>query len=129
MGGGRYDGLVKELGGPELPAVGFACGMERLILAMQAETSARRVDVFVIAAQPESKTQAEEYLYRLRAAGITAEMDFQDRSMKALMKTAARLNARYALIAGAEGTLTVRDMEKSEQNSTTIDMFIGMITP
>ncbi len=131
MGGGRYDNLVRELGGPDLPAVGYACGMERLILAMQAAGTPgsvqRAVQVYVIASQSEVKPEAADYLYALREKGFSAEMDFQDRSMKAQMKSAARTNSRYALIVEPEGMVTVRDMVKSEQSAMTFDAFLRMI--
>jgi histidyl-tRNA synthetase len=131
MGGGRYDNLVRELGGPDLPSVGFACGMERLILAMQSAgtpgTAERRIQVYVIASQTEVKPAALKYLYALREKGISAEMDFQDRSMKAMMKSAARTNSRFALIVEPECMTTVRDMEKSEQSVMTFEAFLRMV--
>lgn len=133
MGGGRYDNLVRELGGPDLPSVGYACGVERLILAMRAagipETIPRRVRVYVIVSRPETKSAATAYLYALRKKGISAEMDFQDRSMKAQMKSAARINSRYALIVESDDMVTVRDMEKSSQTAMTFDSFLQTIQP
>jgi histidyl-tRNA synthetase len=130
MGGGRYDTLVRELGGADLPAVGFACGIERLILAMQTSSPAVTEQpsrmVYLIASHPEVRDRTVEYLYRLRSLGNPAEMDYLDRSMKAQMKTAARLNARYTLIVEQE-TVTVRDMEKSEQESMTFENFLEKV--
>lgn len=132
MGGGRYDSLVGELGGPPLPAVGFACGIERLILAMKegAATDANfhRSPVYLIAASPETLERTLGCLSAIRAAGFAAEMDYLGRSMKAQMKSAARLGARHVLII-EENTdaVTVRDMERSEQNSMTFQQFLADI--
>lgn len=132
MGGGRYDNLVRELGGQDLPSVGFACGVERLILAMQAAGSDRTVErarpVYVIASRPEVRGRAVEYLYRIRERGYPAEMDYLDRSMKAQMKSAARVEARYVVIVESEPDMvTVRDMEKSEQQTATFGDFLEIL--
>ncbi|MDP2984163.1 MAG: histidine--tRNA ligase [Candidatus Latescibacter sp.] len=132
MGGGRYDNLVKELGGPDMPAVGFACGMERLILAIQAAGVAavekKSIPVFIATTRPEHRLTAVTYLSTLRNLGYAADMDYLDRSLKAQMKTASRLQARYVLIVESDGDLvTVRDMELSEQKSMTFEEFIQRV--
>lgn len=129
MGGGRYDNLVHELGGANLPSVGFACGVERLILAMLAAGSDRSAErarpVYIIASGPDVKPRAADYLYRLRQRGVPSEMDYLDRSMKAQMKSAARVEARYVVIVEADPDMvTVRDMEKSEQRTVTFERFL-----
>jgi len=133
MGGGRYDNLVKELGGPDMPAVGFACGVERLILAVQAAGAVsgqkKPVPVFIATTGPEHRLAAVSYLSKLRNLGYYTEMDYLDRSLKSQMKTASRLQARYVLIVeSAGGRLTVRDMELSEQKSITFDEFMKIVT-
>ena len=132
MGGGRYDRLVKELGGPDLPAVGFAAGMERLILAMQAAGSAPdgsgRIDVYVVAPGDDVRGRAFGYVEELRNDGVVAEMDYAGRSMKAQMKSASRLGARWAVIVEPDDDrITARDMEASGQQELTFDGFREML--
>ncbi len=132
MGGGRYDNLVRELGGADLPSVGFACGMERLILAVQTARGEcviqRERPVYIIASQPEVRQRAVDCLYRVRELGCPAEMDYLGRSMKAQMKTAGRIEARYVVIVEPEpGMVTVRDMEKSEQQTGPFESFLDRI--
>jgi histidyl-tRNA synthetase len=115
-GGGRYDGLVEALGGPPTPGVGFGSGIERTLLAADAEgvTDAPdpAVDVFVI--DVAGGDSARDLTVQLRRAGIGADRAFDARSMKAQMKTADRSGAAYVLIVGedelANGTVTVRDL-------------------
>ena len=122
LGGGRYDGLIEQLGGPPTPGIGFGCGIERVLLTCDAEgvfaAPAARVDAFVV----DSTGQAAVRLVQdLRAAGISADRGYDARSMKAQMKAASRSGARVALIVGddelAAGTVTVRDLEAGEQHA------------
>lgn len=122
-GGGRYDGLVEEIGGNPTPAVGFAVGLERVMLAMEMQNlfpeMEEGTDAFVVAMGDEAKDEAFCLLAELRDAGLSARMDYAGRSMKSQMKQADKANARYALILGedelAKGVVTVRDMESSGQ--------------
>ena len=122
-GGGRYDGLVEEIGGAPTPAVGFAVGLERVMLAMEMQNlfpeMEEGTDAFVVAMGDEAKDEAFCLLAELRDAGLSARMDYAGRSMKSQMKQADKANARYALILGedelAKGVVTVRDMESSGQ--------------
>ncbi len=101
-GGGRYDGLVKALGGPEIPATGFAIGFDRLaeIVALAGDSHAAAPDLYVAALGEPALPVAFEWISRLSAAGIPAEMDFAGRSLKSQMKRADRLGAAYVLIVG-----------------------------
>jgi histidyl-tRNA synthetase len=101
-GGGRYDGLVKALGGPEIPATGFAIGFDRLaeVVALAGESHAAVPDLYVAALGKPALPVAFEWISRLSAAGIPAEMDFAGRSLKSQMKRADRLGAAYVLIVG-----------------------------
>ena len=118
-GGGRYDGLVADLGGPETPGVGFALGVDRLLLACDAEevfpAPSAAADVYVVdvTGGGEATLLADE----LRRAGVRAERAFGGRSMKAQMKAADRSGARWALLVGddelAEGTVSLREMRGS----------------
>jgi len=117
-GGGRYDRLMQEYGGPATPGLGFALGFERMMLAMEAagaltETAAR-TDVFVALAEPSARAHAFALVSAVRDAGISAEMDHQGRSLKSQMKIADRLGASLVLILGADeleaAEATMRDM-------------------
>lgn len=122
-GGGRYDGLVEEIGGPATPGIGFAMGLERMILALQSQNLlpdfSEAIDVFVIAPRPEVSVQAFQIVETLREAGCKAAYDYQQRSVKAQMKAANRLRARYVLIFGEEevsrGAVTLRDMQTEDK--------------
>lgn len=123
-GGGRYDGLVKELGGPELPAVGFAMGISRLILAMEASgVAAPEADVPELYVAPMGEAAQREALRiteALRCAGVYAECDVTGRGLKAQMKYADKIGAKYTLIVGddelAAGKAQLRSMADSEQS-------------
>lgn len=122
-GGGRYDLLVEELGGKKTPAVGFACGMERLLIASEALglnlAEENRPDIIMIslgeAAQQWSLKAAQE----LRSTGLTVSMHYSGGSMKAQLKNANRENARFCIIAGdnelATNEFVLRNMDKSEE--------------
>jgi histidyl-tRNA synthetase len=121
IGGGRYDGLVEQLGGPSTPGIGFGSGIERMLLALEAENGAPEppaaTDVFVVDATDGSA--ARDVTHEMRSAGLRADRAFDGRSMKAQMKAAGRSGARVAVIVGEQeqidGTATVRDLAKAEQ--------------
>ena len=104
--GGRYDGLVEELGGKPTPAVGFAVGVERLLLALQGQdklkAEAAGPHAYLIHFGGSTKRRAAEVAYFLRSQGLWAELDYLDRSIKAQMKAANRLSSKYAMIFGEE---------------------------
>jgi histidyl-tRNA synthetase len=120
-GGGRYDGLTEQMGGPPTPGIGFGAGIERILMACDAEgvfpVPGARSDAFVI--DVAGGAHALELTQALRAAGVRADRAFDDRSMKAQMKQADRSGARLALIVGeqevANGTVIVRDLTSGEQ--------------
>ncbi|HSP92055.1 MAG TPA: histidine--tRNA ligase [Vicinamibacterales bacterium] len=120
LGGGRYDGLVKQLGGPDRVGIGFAAGIERLVLAMPDETRdhARR-PLFVAAMGDAARESALALLRDLRRAGLEAHMEYEGRSIKSQMKRADRLQAAFALILGddelAAGAVSVKNMASGEQ--------------
>jgi len=103
--GGRYDGLVEQLGGPSLPGIGFAMGMERLVLLLQqqeAQANGPTSDLFIAALGEEAQKIAFAILHGLRKNGLQAGMDIEGRSLKSQMKQAGRANAAYTLILGEE---------------------------
>ena len=128
-GGGRYDGLVEELGGNPTPAVGFAAGLERVLLALEQQNLLPErppaADVFLIALGDAASHAAFPLLHELRLGGVRALMDYAGRSMKAQMKQANKSGARYAVILGedelAENTAVVRDMAESTQENCSLD--------
>ena len=122
LGGGRYDHLVKQLGGPDRPGIGFAAGLERLVLALP--EGAGKVDVadaFVVALGDPSWSAARILARDLRRAGLTTLIDYEGRSSKSQMKRANRSQARHMLILGedelASNQVTVKTMETGEQQT------------
>lgn len=133
-GGGRYDSLAVELGSSgEVPASGFAVGMERLLIAMQkqglfSDLEAAAPSVFVIVQQQELFDQALEIVTRLRRAGISTVIDLAGRSMKAQLREANRMNAANALFVGsdelASGKCTMKDLRSSQQEECLLEEII-----
>jgi len=119
-GGGRYDGLVKSLGGPDVPGVGFACGMERLALIMGSNGGAKK-DFYLVGMDAQSKKQGWLLAQQLRVAGLSGEMNFSEGGFKSLMRQAGKSGAGYCLIIGpdeaAQGTVVVKNLESGEQCS------------
>jgi histidyl-tRNA synthetase len=127
-GGGRYDGLVKELGGPDTPAIGFAIGFDRLVEIMEQLTPVPPEpgpDLFIVALGDSAMEMAYHLSCDLNQAGIRTDTDFRGKSLKALMKRADKLNARYVLIAGQsemdDNALILRNMTTKEQVSISMD--------
>ncbi len=126
-GGGRYDGLVETLGGPPTPAVGFAAGMERILLATegldQPETAS--VDAYVATLGDAGRRVGVVLAERLRRVGLRVELDYMERSLRAQMRQANRLGAKSVLIIGddeaAAGTVQLRDMESGAERTVGID--------
>ncbi len=118
-GGGRYDGLVEELGGAPTPAVGFALGFDRVLIASGLQGYREPLDYFIAYLGDEAREKGFEVLQALRKRGKRAEISHEKKSLKSQMKLADRLGARYALIIGdeelARGVVKVRDMETGEE--------------
>ncbi len=125
-GGGRYDGLVSLLGGPDLPAVGFAIGLDRLVdlVRMKQEPQDRGPDIFVLPLGEAAMAQAFLTGSALAEAGIRTEVDFSGRSLKALMRRANRVGAAFVLIMGEneikKGTCIVKHLETGEQQEVSL---------
>ncbi len=122
--GGRYDGLIQELGGPPTGAVGFAIGVERLLMVLGAQPAAapgRVSSVFVACVSESARWTVFELGDRLRRAGVTALVDCDGRSLKAQLRRADRLGCRYTALVGDEElssqSVTLRDMETGEQRA------------
>lgn len=135
-GGGRYDLLVEEIGGKPTPAVGFAAGMERLLIACDelniALADKKAVDVYFVTLGDDARTWALKQLPVMRKAGLSATMDYLSRSMKAQMKDANRENARFAVIAGdnelKENKFTLRNMKESEEVQLRFEEILEKLT-
>jgi histidyl-tRNA synthetase len=116
-GGGRYDGLIEQLGGPPTPAIGWAVGIERILLALgETEAEAGR-DAFLAVADPGQRQRALALAAELRRAGLTAELDLAGRGLKGQLKHADRIGARRVLILEADGSAQLRDMASGEQHA------------
>lgn len=128
-GGGRYDGLIKELGGPETPALGFGMGLERLLLVLEAQgltpPSPPVCDVYVAVAGHAEAEAAAQLVQALRGLGRAAERDLMGRSLKAQMKAADRLGACFALVLGEserkEGVVRLKDMKDGTESPCALD--------
>ena len=132
-GGGRYDGLVKLLGGPDHPATGFAVGMERVIALLEEREALepKRPDLFIAALGKTAEELSFDWAARLRKAGLWVEMDYGSKGLKAQMKKAGRLGAGKVLIAGedelASGKGVLRDMETKEQVDVEIEDIVNRL--
>jgi histidyl-tRNA synthetase len=132
-GGGRYDKLVRELGGPDLPATGFAIGFDRLaeIVGLQAGDYQPRPEVFIAALGRRSRPLAFEWCCRLGQEGVRAEMEFGEKSLKSLMKSADRLKAAHVLMIGdkelEERAAVLRDMQTKEQTGVPFDQVVDTL--
>ncbi|HEX7611067.1 MAG TPA: histidine--tRNA ligase [Solirubrobacteraceae bacterium] len=116
-GGGRYDGLVEQLGGPPTPGMGWAAGIERIMLAGSAPPAAgSSVELFIAleSTAPEIRRAAFGLLSEARSAGLTAQLDLGGRSLKGQLSNAAALGARFVAILG-DGPVTLKDMQGAEQ--------------
>ncbi len=125
--GGRYDGLVEQLGGPKLPGIGFAMGMERLVLLLQQQEEQGNTpssDLFIAALGEEAQKLAFPILHGLRKTGLRAGMDVEGRSLKSQMKQAGRANAAFTLIIGEEElsnkVAILRNMGNREQEEISL---------
>ncbi|OLN23453.1 histidine--tRNA ligase [Domibacillus antri] len=128
-GGGRYNGLVQDLGGPDSPGIGFAFSIERFIAAMEAEGIKwpldNGLDCYIVALGEEAKDRSVALVHQLRTAGLSADRDYQDRKMKAQLKASDRQNARFTAILGedelAENRITVKDMAAGSQENVPLN--------
>ena len=128
-GGGRYDGLMEQLGGPSLPGIGFGMGLTRIILAMKESGCADLPDnsplLYIAPLGKSAVEKALSIVTSLRSKGIYAECDISGRSLKAQMKYADKLGAKYTLIIGdseiESGRAMLKNMQKSEQTEILID--------
>jgi histidyl-tRNA synthetase len=115
-GGGRYDGLIEQLGGPPTPGCGWAAGVERMRLAASAQpTAAAPVDLYVALAAPDARAAAFGVTSEARSARLAAHQELGGRSVKGQLKQADRLRARYVAVVAADGTTTLRDLAQGTE--------------
>jgi len=121
LGGGRYDGLVKDLDGPDLTGIGFALGMERLVMLLAGLEAEPRCDAFIAVLSAAGRDKALLLQRELRRAGLGALMDYEGHGLKSQMKRGDKLGARVVLLLGddelSRGSFTVRDMTASTQEA------------
>ena len=133
-GGGRYDGLVEEIGGPALPGIGFGLGIERIMLAAEAAGNATPVAplvCFVIPLEQPARAEAIRLTRAIRETGLSADMAYVERGLKTQLKHADRLGVRFAALIGQKelsaGVATVRDMTSGEQVEVPLDGVAGWL--
>lgn len=130
-GGGRYDNLMKEFGGPDIPSIGFAIGEERIVELLEEHFTGNEIgpDLFIAALGKEAEDRSFIWLQELRKGGLQCEMEYQSFGLKAQMRHADRLNARKVLIVGedelAKGKGILRDMFTKEQVEVLLDRVVN----
>ncbi|MCF3961523.1 histidine--tRNA ligase [Streptomyces fuscigenes] len=134
-GGGRYDGLSEMIGGPALPSVGWALGVDRTVLALEAEGITLELpaatSVFAVPLGDEARKALFSVVTELRRAGVAADFSYGRKGIKGAMRSADRSGARYTLVVGerdlAEGVAQLKDMETGEQEAVALDAVVGKL--
>jgi histidyl-tRNA synthetase len=129
-GGGRYDGLVEQIGGPPTPAIGFGAGLERLLLAIENEgrtAEPSRLDVFLVVEDASVRERVLGALAELRRRGVSADTDYAGRSLKGQMTQAGRTGARTIVIARGDGAVVRR--HGAEEQAVALDELVATLTP
>lgn len=132
-GGGRYDGLIEEVGGPSMPGVGFGMGMERLLMVMEGAgveiPKPAPLRIFLCTMGEEARIQGFKLLETLRRRGVKADMDHAARSLKAQMKYANKLGAQYVGILGGDeldkGVLRLKNMQEGTEEEVSLEAFLS----
>ncbi len=123
--GGRYDGLVEQLGGPELPGIGFALGLERVALLLGDRQETSRPDLFIAMAGDEARIPAIRLMSELQKCGLWVETDTEGKSLKSQMRRADRLGARYSIVIGSNEieseTVTIKKMDDGLEQKTRLN--------
>ena len=130
--GGRYDGLAQEIGGPSIPAIGFAIGVERLVMLLPEEKNySRYSDVFLAALGEEAQRRGFALAQELRDAGIWVELDYEGKSLKSQMRKADRMKTLLVMILGEEelkkNRVVLRDMATKNQEEVPIEEIVGRV--
>ena len=137
-GGGRYDGLMKTLGGQDLSGIGFGLGIDRIILALESEgllddteIASGYLDLFLIPIGESAKLRSVKLLEEVRKSGFVADMGYGDRSLKGAMKAADKLSAKYVLVLGdselQSGQARLKNMTDGNEKSITLDSLVAAL--
>jgi histidyl-tRNA synthetase len=134
-GGGRYNGLVSQIGGQQQPGVGFGLGLERLLLVLEKQAvnlpEEAKPDVYFVALGTEAEDRIVPLLNEARASGLIAEKDYGGRKLKAQLKSADRLSAAYAAILGddelSRGEIVLKELATGEQETVALDELVGLL--
>ncbi|MFB8269739.1 histidine--tRNA ligase [Streptomyces sp. NPDC055955] len=134
-GGGRYDGLSEMIGGPSLPSVGWALGVDRTVLALEAEGVELEIpattSVFAVPLGDEARRVLFSKVTELRRAGVSADFSYGGKGLKGAMKNANRSGARFTIVAGerdlADGVVQLKDMESGEQDAVAVDEIVAVL--
>jgi histidyl-tRNA synthetase len=122
--GGRYDGLISDLGGPAIPGIGFAMGVERVALLLADRKFTMRPDLFIVALGEEAQLEAFKLCGALQKKGCAVEIDYEGKSLKSQMRRADKLNARYSMVIGgdelARGTAPLKTMDTGDSTEVTL---------
>ncbi|MFP4660747.1 MAG: histidine--tRNA ligase [Halanaerobiales bacterium] len=135
LAGGRYNGLAEEVGGRSTPGIGFAMGMERLMLTLEQENielpAVNDIDLYITTIGENAKKSAFKYIYQLRESGLKTEIDYLDRSVKSQMKAADRMNATFTIILGEDelssGKATIKNMKTGEQEEILLENLVEIM--
>ncbi|MDR1481636.1 MAG: histidine--tRNA ligase [Synergistaceae bacterium] len=135
-GGGRYDNLAEAIGGPNVPGVGFASGIERIVLTMEGQGAypgeRPATDVYVIAVSSDASLEAVSLVHEIRSVGISADMDYMNRALKAQMKQASSVGAKFACIIGSDemksGMVGFKNMASGDQELIPRDEVLVRLT-
>jgi histidyl-tRNA synthetase len=123
--GGRYDGLISEIGGPSLPGIGFAIGVERVALLLAEKDFSRRPDLFIAAMGEEAHVEAFRLMTALQRMGASVELDYEGKSLKSQMRRADKFRSRFTLIIGGDelvtGAAPLKDMDGGSQTEVALD--------
>lgn len=129
--GGRYNGLISELGGPDLAGIGFGSGVERILLAAASREEETATDAFFVTLAPEARVPALKLASALRSEGVSCDLDYGDRSAKGQFKQADRSGAAFAVIIGEDelrdGACKVRDMASGEETTASLSDARGLL--
>ncbi|MDQ0090027.1 histidyl-tRNA synthetase [Paenibacillus anaericanus] len=135
-GGGRYNGLVSQVGGPDQPGIGFGLGLERIAIILEKQgigiSGVKPLDVYLVALGEAADKEVTTQLFKLRQAGYSADRDYLDRKMKAQMKSADRMQARHTAILGDDellrGEISLKSMENGEQRTVKLSNLVNELS-
>jgi histidyl-tRNA synthetase len=128
-GGGRYDGLIKQLGGPDTPAIGWAAGIERILLALDEEVELPGTDLFIAVGGKAQQAKAVALASELRHHGLSVELDLAGRSMKGQLKQADRIRSANTLVFEEDGTSSLSKQRDQRAAAGRAGSGLGLIRP